>query len=127
LRKGAPDPEVELHPDCAAARDISAGSWVTVETQAGAMRARARLNDKLDPRVIVGEHGWWQACKELDAPGYDPFSAAGSNINLTVDATVRDPISGTPEHHATLCEVRPAEMGSVNKEGSSQISPATVC
>ena len=27
-------------------------------------------------------------------------------FNLTVDATMRDPISGTPEHRANLCEVR---------------------
>src|SRR5262249_25352609 len=35
LRKRAPDPEIELHPDTAAPRGIAAGSWVTVETQAG--------------------------------------------------------------------------------------------
>ena len=62
LRRRAPDPEIELHPDAAAARGIAAGSWVSVETPAGGMRARARLNDKLDPRVVIGEHGWWQAC-----------------------------------------------------------------
>src|SRR4030095_12315753 len=47
LRKRAPEPEVELHPDAAAARGIGAGSWGIVETPAGAMRARARLNDRL--------------------------------------------------------------------------------
>jgi len=98
-----------LHPSTAAARGIAAKSWVTVETPAGGMQARARLNDKLDPRVVIGEHGWWQACKELDAPGYDPFGAEGANYNRIVDATVRDPISGTPEHRASLCEVRPTE------------------
>src|SRR5215212_5231092 len=82
------------------------------------MRARARFNDKLDPRVIVGEHGWWQACKELDMPGYDPFTVEGSNFNLTVDAAVRDPVSGTPAHRANLCEVRPAEMRSVSEDDS---------
>jgi len=34
-----------------------------------------RLNDNLDPRVVIGEHGWWQACAEIGAPGYDPFGS----------------------------------------------------
>jgi anaerobic selenocysteine-containing dehydrogenase len=116
LRKRAQHPEVELHPDTAAARGIAAGSWVAVETPAGGMRARARLNDKLDPRVVIGEHGWWQACNELDVPDYSPFSAAGANFNRTVDAAIRDPISGTPEHRANLCEVKPMGMAPVGEE-----------
>ena len=68
--------------------------------------AQAHLNGDLDPRVVVGEHGWWQGCDELSAPGYDPFSPDGSNFNLTVDPAVRDPISGTTSHRANLCEVR---------------------
>jgi len=107
LRRRQLHPEVELHPDAAAARGIAAGAWVAVETPAGGMRAKARLNDKLDPRVVVGEHGWWEACEALGAPGYDPFVATGSNFNLTVDAAVRDPISGTPAHRSNLCEVTP--------------------
>jgi anaerobic selenocysteine-containing dehydrogenase len=107
LRKRAQYPEIELHPETAAERGIHAGSWVAVETPAGGMRARARFNDKLDPRVVIGEHGWWQACSELGLSGYDPYSAEGSNFNYTVDATIRDPVSGTPEHRANLCQVSP--------------------
>lgn len=107
LRKRAQNPEIELHPQTAAARGIDAGSWVAVETPAGGMRARARFNDKLDPRVVIGEHGWWEACSELGLPAYDPFSAQGSNFNRTVDASIRDPVSGTPEHRANLCQVSP--------------------
>jgi anaerobic selenocysteine-containing dehydrogenase len=114
LRKRALDPEIELHPETAAARGIAAGSWVALETPAGGMRARARLNDRLDPRVVVGEHGWWQDCKELGQPGYDPFSPEGANFNLTVDAAIRDPISGTPAHRTNLCEVRPAPAAPVS-------------
>jgi anaerobic selenocysteine-containing dehydrogenase len=108
LRRRAGEPEIELHPAAAAARGILAGSWVSVETPAGGMRARARLNDQLDPRVVIGEHGWWQGCADLGARGYDPFSDAGANFNRTIDATIRDPISGTPAHRANLCEVRPS-------------------
>ena len=87
---------------------IGAGDWVAIETPAGRARARAHLNDSLDPRVVVGEHGWWQDCAELGAPGYDPFGPDGANFNLTVDPTMRDPVSGTTSHRANLCEVRRA-------------------
>ena len=69
------------------------------------MRARARLNADLDPRVVVGEHGWWQAAPRLGAPGYDPFSADGANFNLIVDPAARDPVSGTTSHRSSCCEV----------------------
>jgi len=105
LRRKAPDPEVMLHPDAAASRGIVDGDWVSVRTPNGAMRARAMLNADLDPRVVVGEHGWWQPSRETNAPGYDPFSEEGSNFNLTVDPAARDPISGTTSHRANACEV----------------------
>jgi anaerobic selenocysteine-containing dehydrogenase len=107
LRRKAMDPEIEIHPDAAAARGIGAGDWVRLQTATGAMRARVRLNAALDPRVVVGEHGWWQASREAGAPGYDPFSPDGSNLNLTVDPTARDPVSGTISHRANRCEVLP--------------------
>jgi anaerobic selenocysteine-containing dehydrogenase len=105
LRKGAPHPEIEMHSAAAGERGIAAGDWVSLETPFGGMRARARLNDQLDPRVVIGEHGWWQGCDELAATRYDPFSPEGANFNATVDPTVRDPISGTPAHRTNLCQI----------------------
>ena len=105
LRKRARFPEIAIHPAVAEERGIAAGDWVLVETSSGSMRARVHLNDHLDPRVAVGEHGWWQGCDEAAAPGYDPFSPEGANFNATVDPTVRDPISGTPAHRANLCQI----------------------
>src|SRR5207253_279001 len=55
LRRLAPDPELELHTRTAAERGIVAGDWVVVETPAGPMQVRARLNDSLDPRVVCGQ------------------------------------------------------------------------
>jgi anaerobic selenocysteine-containing dehydrogenase len=119
LRQRAPHPELELHPDTAAARGISAGDWIAVETPAGSMRARARFNRDLDPRVVVGEHGWWQGCAELGLAGYDPFSPDGANFNATIDPSARDPISGTPNHRANLCEVRLAPTAAVSRGSAS--------
>ena len=106
LRRKVRDPEVELHPAAAEARGIRAGEWVVVESPNGAMRARARLNEMLDPEVVCGEHGWWQACPEIGAPGYDPFSNDGSNYNLLIGNAAIDPTSGSVPHRAYVCQVR---------------------
>jgi len=106
LRRRARDAEIELHPATAAARNIHDGAWVEVRSLTGAMRARARFNDTLDQRVVVGQHGWWQGCDELGIAASDPTDPNGSNFNLTVDAAMRDPISGTPSHRYNLCEIR---------------------
>jgi anaerobic selenocysteine-containing dehydrogenase len=97
---------VELYPIAADGRGIRAGDWVVIESPEGAMRARARLNDTLDPGVVCGEHGWWQACSEIGAPGYDPFSADGSNYNLLIGNAAIDPTGGSVPHRAYLCQVR---------------------
>jgi anaerobic selenocysteine-containing dehydrogenase len=109
LRKRNPDPTIELHPDSAAARGIVSGDWVKIETPEGSIRMRAKLNANLDPRVVVGEHGWWQACEALGSPQYDPFSSNGSNLNLLIGTAVLDPISGTAPHKSYLCEVQALE------------------
>ena len=106
LRRHAPDPEVELHPAAAAARDIAPGDWVRIETPGGSVRARARLNDTLAPDVVCGQHGWWQACAPLGLPGYDPFGSDGANYNLVIGNAAIDPVSGSVPHRAYLCEVR---------------------
>lgn len=109
LRRQAVDPEVELHPAAAAERGIRSGDWVQIETPEGSVRARARLNDTLQPEVICGQHGWWQACPEVGAPGYDPFSPEGANFNLIIGNGAIDPISGSVPHRAYLCQVRRAD------------------
>jgi anaerobic selenocysteine-containing dehydrogenase len=106
LRKLAPHPEVELHPETAKARGVTAGDWVAIETPEGSVRACVRLNASLDTRVVCGQHGWWQACKELGAPGYNPFGPDGANLNLIIGGDARDPVSGTASHRAYLCEIR---------------------
>jgi anaerobic selenocysteine-containing dehydrogenase len=107
LRKRAPHPKVDLHPVAAGARGIAEGDWVSIETPEGSVRARAHLNKDLDPRVVVGEHGWWQACPETGAAGYDPFGPNGANLNLIIGSAALDPVSGTASHRSYLCEIRP--------------------
>ena len=71
------------------------------------VRAQARLVGTLRPDVVSGQHGWWQACEALDAPGFDAFSEDGANYNLLIGNDAIDPVSGSVPHRAYLCEVRP--------------------
>jgi anaerobic selenocysteine-containing dehydrogenase len=107
LRKSTPDPQVELHPDTAAVRGIAAGDWVRIETPHGDVRARARLNASLDPQVVCGQHGWWQACAELGLPGYPPFGPGSANLNLVLRQQPSDPVSGSSPLRASVCDVAP--------------------
>ena len=108
LRRHARDPELEMHPDAAEARGIGPGDWVIIETPEASIRARARLNERLEAGVVCGQHGWWQACPEIGAPGYDPFGPEGANLNLLIGNAAVDPISGSVPHRAYLCQVRRA-------------------
>ena len=107
LRKSVPDPQVEMHPSTAAARGISAGDWVSLETPYGNVRARAKLNASLDPDVVFGQHGWWEACDELGLPGYPPYGPDSANLNLVLRQTPSDPISGSSPLRASVCNVAP--------------------
>ena len=73
------------------------------------VRARARFNASLDPEVVFGQHGWWEACDELGLPGYPPFGPDSANLNLVLRQTPSDPISGSSPLRATVCDVSPLE------------------
>lgn len=105
LRKREPDPLVEMHPDAATARQILDGDWIDLVTPDGSIRARARLRDTLDPRVVSATYGWWQPCTELGLSGYDIIGPASANINYAIGNQQADPISGSVAHRSYLCEI----------------------
>ena len=105
LRRHAPDPEVELHPETAAMRGIAEGDWVEIATPKGSVRACAVFNGTLDPGVVCGQHGWAEPCEELGLPGHPPFGPGSANLNLVLSQTPSDPISGTSPLRAQVCEV----------------------
>jgi anaerobic selenocysteine-containing dehydrogenase len=106
LRKQLPDPLVDIHPATAAARAIADEDWVTIETPHGRLRARARLRANLDPRVVAGQHGWWQACDALGLPGFEAVGPGSANYNAAIGSDDVDPVSGAPSHRSYLCEIR---------------------
>jgi anaerobic selenocysteine-containing dehydrogenase len=107
LRRRAPDPEVELHPDTAAARGLADGDWVEITTPKGSVRARAAFNASLDPGVVCAQHGWSEPCEELGLPGYPPFGPDSANLNLVLSQTPSDPISGSSPLRAQVCQLTP--------------------
>jgi anaerobic selenocysteine-containing dehydrogenase len=105
LRDEMRDPFVEIHPDTAARISVLDGEWVSVETVAGKIRLKAKYNSALHPRVVCTVYGWWQPCRELGLPGYDPLDSKGSNINLIIPNKDIDPISASVPHRSRMCRV----------------------
>jgi anaerobic selenocysteine-containing dehydrogenase len=106
LRRQVPEPFVEIHPATASSLGVHDGDWVALETPSGRIRLKAKLRESLDPGTVATAHGWWQGCRELGLPGYDPFGPEGANANLLVGNDVVDPISGSVPHRSQMCRVR---------------------
>lgn len=109
LRRRAPEPQVDLHPEAAAARGIEEGAWVQIVTPNGKARARARFDDGLAPGVVCGQHGWWQECEEIGAPGYPATGPGTANFNLVIGHDAVDAVSGSVPMRAYICEIAPDE------------------
>jgi anaerobic selenocysteine-containing dehydrogenase len=102
LREIRPDPIVEIHPDTARAKGIESGDWIWIESARGRVKQRVKLNDGIDPRVVVAEHGWWYP--EIESPdhGWDI-----SNINILTDNSHEsmDPVMGATNLRVLLCNI----------------------
>jgi anaerobic selenocysteine-containing dehydrogenase len=96
---------VDLHPDAAAARGIAEGDWVRIRTPHGISRARARFDRSLARDVVCGQHGWWEACEEIGAPGYPAVGPQNANFNSMIGHDAVDPVSGSVPLRAYACEI----------------------
>ena len=105
LRRLEPDPVAELNRETAASRGIRQGDWLVITTPHGRVRARARLNTTLADGIVAAQHGWWQACSDLDLPGYDALDPEGANINLAIGVDAADPVSGAASHRCYPCQI----------------------
>jgi anaerobic selenocysteine-containing dehydrogenase len=108
LRKAAPHPGADIHPETANRYGIKNKEWMVVESPRGAIRVKARVTTNILPGVVCVQHGWWQACKQLELPGYDPYQASGANPATLIGTEFADPVSGSLPHRSYLCRVRPA-------------------
>ncbi len=57
-----------------------------VESPRGAIKVKARMTSNIVPGIVCCQHGWWQACKELELPGYDPYDSNGANPATLIGA-----------------------------------------
>jgi thiosulfate reductase/polysulfide reductase chain A len=100
-RNGHPEPLAEIHPDTAAEYGIEDGDWMWIESRRGKIQQKAKVTDKIDPRVIHCEHGWW--FPERKGPDYGIWE---SNANvLTNNRAPFDPQMGTYQLRGLLCRV----------------------
>lgn len=106
LREIRPDPIVEIHPRLAAEKGINDGDWIWIESPRGRVKERVKLNDGIDPRVIVAEHGWWYPEQKTQDHGWDI-----SNINILTDNShaSMDPIMGATNLRVLLCNISPCK------------------
>lgn len=97
LRKQAPDPELQIHPQTARDLGIEDGEWVYLETLRGRIEQKARYFEHIDPKVVHAPHGYWYG----EEKGWSRL-----NINMVTDNQHRCPATGGPPTHAMLCRVR---------------------
>jgi anaerobic selenocysteine-containing dehydrogenase len=109
LRKASPEPSADINPETAFKHGIANKKWMIVESPRGAIKVKARVTPSIIAGVVCLQHGWWQACKELELPGYDPYEPSGANPATLIGTEVTDPISGSLPHRSYLCRVKPAE------------------
>ncbi len=103
LRQRHPEPVVLIHPATAARDSIENGDWVYLETARGRIKQKAILSDKVDPRVVCVDFGWWFPEKGIA----DLFGWSDSNVNmLTDDQKQNNPETGSENLRGMFCNVR---------------------
>lgn len=101
LRKGHPEPLVEIHPDTANKLSIEDGEWIWIETRRGRIKQKARITDGIDPRVIHVEFGWWFPERKDGEYG---IWESNANVLTNIEPPY-DPAIGTYQLRALLCNV----------------------
>ncbi len=96
LRKHAPDPELQIHPDTAKKLDISDGQWVYIISPRGKVEAKAQFFDLIHPGVVQVPHGFWYGDKD----GWKKL-----NINMITNNEPLCPVSGGISIKALVCRI----------------------
>ncbi len=89
LRRLAPEPRVEIHPDTARQYGLADGDLAEVETPVGRIRLKTGLTAGIQPDTIHIPQGWEEA-----------------NANELTGAEAPDPVSGFPNLKSNRCRIR---------------------
>ena len=106
LRRKSKSPTIEMSDLLAVEHGIVEHDWVEVRTRNGMARFRAKINERLHPKVVFGEYGWWQPCDPLGASGMPFQGPLNSNYNGLIDTQDKDPVSGSMPLRAFTCSLR---------------------
>lgn len=96
LRKKAPDPELEIHPDTAEQLGIEDEEWVYLASPRGRIEIKAKYSPDIDPRVVHSPHGFWYGVEE----GWRRL-----NINMLTEDRSLCPVTGSVPIKSLLCRV----------------------
>jgi len=96
LQASEREPAVEIHPADAAARGIASGQMVEVFNDRGHFLARANVDDRARPGVVVAWGIWWHK-----------LTQGGRNVNAVTSQALTD-LGRGPTFYDCLVEVRAA-------------------
>lgn len=94
LRKRAPSPMCQVHPETAAKLGISDRDWIWIETPIGRCKQVCHYFDGIAPDVIAADHGWWFPEEPAEEPSLHGLFT--SNINVVIDDNPDDPMVCDP-------------------------------
>ena len=102
LRKHRPHPRTLIHPKTAAEYGIVEGDGVSIETSRGQITQVAHLSDRIHPKVIYADCGWWFPEDKIEAL----FGWDRSNFNMLTTTEKLGRQFGTPNLKGINCRVR---------------------
>lgn len=95
IREINPEPQLDINPEDAAARDIEDGDYVRVHNDRGEMVVRAKVNNAIQPGLVNTDQGW-----------YNTDYVRGHHNDLT--HTDVSPVTGNFAFYDVRVEVEPA-------------------
>jgi thiosulfate reductase/polysulfide reductase chain A len=105
LREQHPEPLVEIHPDTARELGITEGDWAYIETLRGVIKQKAKITDRIHPKVINCEHCWWFPEQPAQEPWLHGLWQSNANVLTADDLDMCDPLTGGWPMRALQCKV----------------------
>jgi len=96
LRKHAPDPELQIHPETAKELGMDDGEWVYLSSPRGRVEIKIKYFDGTHPKVVHSPHGYWYGVEN----GWKRL-----NINILNDNQNTDPVTGSLPLKGLLCRI----------------------
>ncbi len=96
LKKRAPDPELQIHPETAAKLGVENGEWVNLISPRGTVEIKTFFDENIHPEVVHAPHGFWYGV----ADGWKRI-----NINMLTDDENMCPVTGSVPIKSLLCRV----------------------